>query len=84
MPQWTDRESARPLRRLRSKFRLAIVIVNYESWPDVLRLVESLTSEGEFAAGRCQIVVVDNASAGPIPDSISAPRPGLATGRPHG
>ena len=57
--------------------RLTVIVVNYESWPDVVRLVESLTSESEFASGRCQVVVVDNASRGPIPEAISVERPGL-------
>ena len=57
--------------------RLTVIIVNYESWPDVVRLVESLTSEAEFASGRCQVVVVDNASRGPIPEAISGEPPGL-------
>ena len=55
--------------------RLTVIIVNYESWPDVVRLVESLTSQPEFVSGRCQVVVVDNASRGPIPEAISALRP---------
>jgi N-acetylglucosaminyl-diphospho-decaprenol L-rhamnosyltransferase len=57
--------------------RLTVIIVNYESWPDVIRLVDSLTSDAEFAPGRCRVVVVDNASRGPIPEAISVARPGL-------
>jgi N-acetylglucosaminyl-diphospho-decaprenol L-rhamnosyltransferase len=58
--------------------RLTVIVVNYESWPDVLRLVESLTTEAEWRSGHCQVVVVDNASRGPIPEAISGSRPGLA------
>jgi GT2 family glycosyltransferase len=56
---------------------LTVIIVNYESWPDVVRLVGSLVSEPEFATGDCQVVVVDNASSGPVPAEIGQPRPGL-------
>ncbi len=28
--------------------RLTVIVVNYESWPDVVRLVESLTTEAEW------------------------------------
>ena len=41
-----------------------MIIVNHESWPDVLELTESLAAEPEFSSGRCEIVVVDNASRG--------------------
>jgi GT2 family glycosyltransferase len=56
---------------------LTVIIVNYESWPDLLRLTASLTAEPEFASGRCQVVVVDNASRGPVPQAVSASRAGL-------
>jgi N-acetylglucosaminyl-diphospho-decaprenol L-rhamnosyltransferase len=57
--------------------RLTVIIVNHESWPDALRLTASLAAEPEFRSGQCQIVVVDNASRGPIPESFLAPFPGL-------
>jgi GT2 family glycosyltransferase len=57
--------------------RLSVIIVNYESWPDVARLVAALTAEPEFRAGACQVVVVDNASHGPIPAELLIPRAGL-------
>jgi len=57
--------------------RLTVIIVNHESWPDVLRLCASLTDQPEFASGQCQIVVVDNASRGPVPEAFSAFRTGL-------
>jgi N-acetylglucosaminyl-diphospho-decaprenol L-rhamnosyltransferase len=43
----------------------------------VLGLTASLTAEPEFASGLCTVVVVDNASHGPIPPAIAAPQPGL-------
>ena len=43
--------------------RLTVVIVNYNGWPDVSRLVSALEAEPEFRSGRLQVVVVDNASA---------------------
>jgi N-acetylglucosaminyl-diphospho-decaprenol L-rhamnosyltransferase len=54
-----------------------MVIVNHESWPEVLRLTETLSVEPEFLTGECQIVVVDNASRGPVPSAFLAPGPGL-------
>jgi GT2 family glycosyltransferase len=54
-----------------------VIIVNYETWPDVARLVGALTVEPEFLTGRCQVVVVDNASHGPIPAELLVPRTGL-------
>jgi len=57
--------------------RLTVIIVNFESWPDVLRLTASLTAEPEFLSGRCQVIVVDNASSGSTPQSLASPRPGL-------
>ncbi len=57
--------------------RLTVIIVNYESWPDVARLVESLISDAEFASGECRVVVVDNDSRGPIPELFSHRPQGL-------
>ena len=42
----TDCLSAQPAAPIPPEARLAIVIVNYESWPDVLRLVASLDIRG--------------------------------------
>lgn len=50
---------------------LAVVIVNYNSWPEVERLVRSLGEAAECAQGRCEIVVVDNASDGLAPRWLS-------------
>ncbi len=57
--------------------RLALVIVNYNSWPDVERLVSALRSAPEIADGRASIIVVDNASPDPKPDSLRVPPPGM-------
>jgi len=57
--------------------RLTVIIVNHDGWPDVLRLAASLADQPEFTRGQCQIVVVDNASRGPVPEALSAFRPGL-------
>ena len=58
--------------------RLTVVIVNYNGWPDVSRLVSALEGEPEFVSGRLQVVVVDNASQGPIPERLRvSPPPGL-------
>jgi GT2 family glycosyltransferase len=59
--------------------RLAVILVNYNAWADVLRLVTSLQAEPEFAAGQLQVIVVDNASPDPIPSSLlHSPSPGLS------
>jgi N-acetylglucosaminyl-diphospho-decaprenol L-rhamnosyltransferase len=64
--------------------RLTVIIVNHESWPDVLRLTTSLVAEPAFRSGQCQIVVVDNASRGPAPPEFMTPCPGLRlVDRPH-
>ncbi|WP_435010145.1 glycosyltransferase family 2 protein [Tundrisphaera lichenicola] len=52
---------------------LSVVIVNYRSWPDVLRLVESL----DIIKGRSEVIVVDNASPEPIPEELLSPRDGV-------
>jgi GT2 family glycosyltransferase len=56
---------------------LSVIIVNHESWPDAMRLTASLAAEPEFRSGQCEIVVVDNASRGPIPEAFLVPCPGL-------
>ncbi len=63
--------------RTNSQFRLSIVIVNHESWPDVTRLVHALASSPAFQAGTCEIVVVDNASREPIPRALTDPPAGV-------
>ena len=44
--------------------RLTVIIVNYNGWPDVLRLVSALVTEPEFGSGELQVVV--RADGGPI------------------
>jgi GT2 family glycosyltransferase len=56
---------------------LTIVIVNYKSWPDVARLVSAMAEAPEVADGRCEVVIVDNASAEPVPLELAEPRPGV-------
>jgi GT2 family glycosyltransferase len=60
-----------------SRLRLTIIIVNYESWPDVVRLVSDLRDEPEVRSGECEVVVVDNASRGPIPAELRGGVPGV-------
>jgi GT2 family glycosyltransferase len=50
---------------------LTVIIVNYNAWPDVLRLASELEDEPEFSSGDIQITVVDNASQGPIPEQLA-------------
>jgi GT2 family glycosyltransferase len=52
---------------------LTVVVVNFETWPDVLRLVAALAGTKEVAERVCEVVVVDNASSGPIPDALAGP-----------
>jgi GT2 family glycosyltransferase len=52
---------------------LTVIIVNYQSWPDVVRLVAALAVTTEVIEGICEVVVVDNASTGPIPDALAGP-----------
>src|SRR5262249_10313863 len=56
---------------------LTVVIVNYNSWPDVLRLVQGLACSAEVRAGLVEVVLVDNASQGPIPAALRNPAPGV-------
>ena len=57
-----------------SVLRLTIVIVNYNSWPDVRRLVATLAATPEGVAGTAEVVLVDNASHRPIPEEeVGAP-----------
>ena len=49
-------------------------IVNFNSWPDTGRLVGSLAAMPEVRDGRCEVVVVDNASDDPPPAGLAATR----------
>jgi len=57
--------------------RLAVVVVNYDGWPDVLGLAGRLACEPEFLSGACRVAVVDNASPSPAPDAEVLRSPGL-------
>ena len=57
--------------------RLSIVIVNYAGWPDVERLTAKLASAPEVGEGFCELIVVDNASPGPIPKTMLNPPGGV-------
>jgi N-acetylglucosaminyl-diphospho-decaprenol L-rhamnosyltransferase len=57
--------------------QLAVIVVNYNAWDDVARLVESLAGSPEVAAGHCELIVVDNASDEPAPAGLTRPRPGV-------
>ncbi|GAC1471772.1 MAG: hypothetical protein NVSMB9_18280 [Isosphaeraceae bacterium] len=54
-----------------------MVIVNYNSWPDVARLVSSLATSAEVREGQCDVLVVDNGSDGPAPSSLRTYRQGV-------
>jgi len=56
---------------------LTALIVNYNGWPDVARLVSALARAPEVVAGRCAVLVVDNDSDGPIPPALAPPPPGV-------
>jgi GT2 family glycosyltransferase len=58
----TDADGAQP--------RLTVIIVNHESWPDVVELTAALAVQPEFLSARCAVVVIDNASRGPVPEAM--------------
>jgi N-acetylglucosaminyl-diphospho-decaprenol L-rhamnosyltransferase len=66
----------RPSEGCRQEPRLTVIIVNHESWSDVLELTGTLESQPEFSSGRAHIVVVDNASRGTVPEALSVHRSG--------
>jgi GT2 family glycosyltransferase len=53
------------------------VIVNYNAWPDVAGLVGVLAGSAEVASGLAEVVVVDNASEGPVPEPLRRPPAGV-------
>lgn len=53
------------------------VVVNYQSWPDVEALAGALAASAEVASGLCEVVVVDNASDGPVPALFHSPPAGV-------
>ncbi len=50
--------------------KLTVIIVNYNGWPDVVQLVSALAAEPQFESGELQVVIVDNASTGSIPERL--------------
>lgn len=56
---------------------LTVVIVNYNGWADVCRLVSSLAGTPEVARGACEVLVVDNASQDPAPPELARLGPGI-------
>lgn len=56
---------------------LTVVIVNYNGWADVRRLVQGLAATPEVAAGDCEVVVVDNGSDDPPPRELTEPCKGV-------
>ncbi|AGA29537.1 glycosyltransferase family 2 protein [Singulisphaera acidiphila] len=59
---------------------LTVVIVNYDSWPEVHRLVGSLEATPEVAHGICEVIVVDNASPSrPPAELLQAIEQGVGT-----
>ncbi len=56
---------------------LTVVIVNYNGWADVVRLTTTLAEAPEVLEGRCELVVVDNASESPPPNEILPPPSGV-------
>lgn len=56
---------------------LTVVVVNFNAWPDVARLVTMLADSPALADGRCEIVVIDNASDDPVPAELERPRVGV-------
>ncbi len=69
--QLPETPTVRPTRRL------AVVIVNYNSWPDVERLVADLGRADAVRDGRAELIVVDNQSPDPMPDSLHSPPTGV-------
>lgn len=57
--------------------QIAVVVVNYNSWDDVTRLVSALEHSPHVSSGRCEIVVVDNCSEGRVPEAFLSHRPGV-------
>ena len=56
---------------LTTTVKLSIIIVNYQSWEHVDRLVDSLSASPSILSGHAEILVVDNHSRQPIPSSVS-------------
>lgn len=56
---------------------LTVITVNYNGWPDSTRLASDLARSHEVTSGQCELIVVDNASDGPIPAFFLDPPSGV-------
>lgn len=56
---------------------VSVIVVNYESWPDVTLLAETLAQSSEVSAGRWEVIVVDNSTRQQVPVSMQTPPLGL-------
>ncbi len=56
--------------------RLSIVVVNYETWSDVLAQMQVLSRTAEIRDGRAEMIIVDNASP-TKPEPSFVPDPGV-------
>jgi N-acetylglucosaminyl-diphospho-decaprenol L-rhamnosyltransferase len=59
-----------PSAQTHAPLELSVVVVNYNSWPDTARLAAALAASPEVVAGRCELLIVDNASDQPAPDAL--------------
>ncbi len=57
--------------------RLSVVIVNYDSWPDIHRLVSTLSDCPSVRDGRAEVLVIDNDSPGEPPEELNATPRGI-------
>lgn len=57
---------------------VSVIIVNYESWPDVALLAETLSRSAEVRSGRWEVLIVDNASRQEIPPFMQSPPFGVS------
>ena len=69
----TQKSSSNPTRRP----LVSVVIVNFNAWPEVENLTRQLLASPEIDSGLCEVVIVDNASKGPIPKFLLGPAKGL-------
>jgi GT2 family glycosyltransferase len=56
---------------------LSVIVVNYNSWPDVRRQVDTLCASAGCTSGRAEMVIVDNRSADSPPSDLDRPRRGV-------
>jgi GT2 family glycosyltransferase len=56
---------------------VSVVVVNYNAWNDAARLALGLAGTPDVAAGRCEVIVVDNASEDAPPAELLESRAGV-------